>query len=120
MGHPQQNSYQVEAITVQVLDEVHLEKQTLGNHQLKREVLQLFLVQIEMLMERIEQVTTDETRLAAAHTIKGSARNIGAWAVAEQAAFLEKADKNNLSSVTNDLRCATNVVCRQIREMLVD
>ncbi len=72
------------------IDLVHLAKQTLGDRSLETEVLRLFLAQADIYIGRIEKADTLEERFEAAHTIKGSARNIGAWHVAGAAENLEK------------------------------
>jgi HPt (histidine-containing phosphotransfer) domain-containing protein len=76
--------------TPAVLDEAHLGRMTLGDRQLEREILQIFVRQAAMMLERI---ATAEPPLAAAaaHTLIGSARGIGAWRVARAAERLEKA-----------------------------
>jgi HPt (histidine-containing phosphotransfer) domain-containing protein len=72
------------------IDFEHLFRMTLGDHALEREVLQLFDRQSGMLMERI--VASEPAVIAAfAHTLKGSARGIGAWQVARSADVLESA-----------------------------
>jgi HPt (histidine-containing phosphotransfer) domain-containing protein len=73
-----------------VLDEAHLERMTLGDLQLEREILQIFVRQAAMMLQRI---ATAEPPLAAAaaHTLIGSARGIGAWRVAFAAERLERA-----------------------------
>ncbi|MEM8796668.1 MAG: Hpt domain-containing protein, partial [Pseudomonadota bacterium] len=73
------------------LDLVHLAKQTLGDRSLEQEVLRLFLKQSELCLARIKGAVTSDERFQAAHTIKGSARNIGAWHVAEAALLIEGA-----------------------------
>lgn len=70
------------------IDFEHLFRMTLGDHGLEREVLQLFDRQAAMLMERISQAEPG-TVAAAAHTMKGSARGIGAWQVASAADAVE-------------------------------
>jgi HPt (histidine-containing phosphotransfer) domain-containing protein len=76
--------------TPAVLDEAHLARMTLGDRQLERDVLQIFVRQAAMMLERI---ATAEPPLAAAaaHTLVGSARGIGAWRVAHAAERLERA-----------------------------
>jgi HPt (histidine-containing phosphotransfer) domain-containing protein len=73
-----------------VLDAAHLARMTLGDRQLERDVLQIFVRQTGMMLERI---ATAEPPLAAAaaHTLVGSARGIGAWRVAHAAERLEQA-----------------------------
>jgi hypothetical protein len=72
------------------LDLTHLFRMTLGDHGLEREVLALFDQQVDMLIARMAAV--DPSCVAAlAHTIKGSARGIGAWPVARAAEAVESA-----------------------------
>jgi len=72
------------------IDEAHLERMTLGDRSLEHEVLELFLRQSALMLDRIASA---EPRIAAAaaHTLKGSARGIGAWRVADAAACVESA-----------------------------
>ena len=72
------------------VDLVHLSRFTLGDENLEREVLQLFRVQTRIYLERLERARDAKERLEAAHTIKGSARGIGAWAVATAAQAAEE------------------------------
>jgi HPt (histidine-containing phosphotransfer) domain-containing protein len=72
------------------IDEDHLGRMTLGDRRLEREVLELFLRQTTIMLGRI--VDADPPlAAAAAHTLKGSARGIGAWRVARAAELLEQA-----------------------------
>ena len=72
------------------IDQVHLERMTLGDRSLEREVLEIFARQTAMTLERIAGAGPARTA-AAAHTLKGSARGIGAWPVAQAAERLEQA-----------------------------
>ncbi|WP_237152530.1 Hpt domain-containing protein [Oryzibacter oryziterrae] len=72
------------------VDLVHLARQTMGNHDLEREVLHLFLTQSEKCMSRLGD-STYARRAEAAHTLLGSARGIGAHKVARAAEALERA-----------------------------
>jgi len=72
------------------IDHIHLERMTLGDRSLEREVLEIFARQTAMTLERIAGAGPARTA-AAAHTLKGSARGIGAWRVAEAAERLEHA-----------------------------
>jgi HPt (histidine-containing phosphotransfer) domain-containing protein len=70
------------------VDLVHLARTTLGDRALEREVLQLFDRQSGMLIARMR--TAAPAAIATlAHTLKGSARGIGAWRVARAAELLE-------------------------------
>ncbi len=70
------------------IDLEHLSRMTLGERALEREVLQLFERQAGMLLPRMQQACTANIA-AAAHTLMGSARGIGAWSVARAAERVE-------------------------------
>ena len=72
------------------IDLVHLARTTLGDRALEREVLQLFDRQSSMLIARM-RTAAPAAVAALAHTLKGSARGIGAWRVARAADLLELA-----------------------------
>jgi HPt (histidine-containing phosphotransfer) domain-containing protein len=69
------------------IDLAHLQRMTLGNASLEREVLALFSVQAVGLAAALASLPSDATALA--HTLKGSACAIGAFAVADAAGHLE-------------------------------
>jgi len=73
-----------------VIDGGHLERMTLGDRRLEREVLELFVRQTTIMLTRIVGAEP-ALAAAAAHTLKGSARGIGAWRVARAAELLEQA-----------------------------
>src|SRR5215212_1062231 len=72
------------------IDLVHLARMTLGDRGLEREVLQLFDRQATLLIARMRSATPQGVATLA-HTLKGSARGIGAWRVARGAEALEVA-----------------------------
>jgi HPt (histidine-containing phosphotransfer) domain-containing protein len=73
------------------LDLCHLERNTLGNAEVAREVLTLFERQASRVIREIE-CASSRTRLAAlAHSLKGSARGVGASKVAAASEDLERA-----------------------------
>lgn len=72
------------------IDENHLGRMTLGDRRLEREVLELFVRQTTIMLDRIAGAEP-ALAAAAAHTLKGSARGIGAWRVARAAELLEQA-----------------------------
>jgi HPt (histidine-containing phosphotransfer) domain-containing protein len=74
------------------LDRDHLKRMTLGDLALEREVLSMFLTQASRLVDTLAAQGADA--LALAHTLKGSARAIGAFGVAEHAAAFEAALRN--------------------------
>jgi HPt (histidine-containing phosphotransfer) domain-containing protein len=73
-----------------VIDEAHLWRMTLGDRRLEREVLQIFVRQTSIMLERIAGAEPP-LAAAAAHTLVGSARGIGAWRMARAAERLESA-----------------------------
>jgi HPt (histidine-containing phosphotransfer) domain-containing protein len=73
-----------------VIDDTHLERMTLGDRRLEREVLELFVRQTTIMLGRIVGAAP-AMAAAAAHTLKGSARGIGAWRVARAAELVENA-----------------------------
>ncbi|MDP2618724.1 MAG: Hpt domain-containing protein [Hyphomicrobiales bacterium] len=72
------------------VDLVHLARFTLGDEKLEREILQLFRVQTRIYLDRLERARDAVHWRQAAHTIKGSAKGIGAWAVAAAAQRAEE------------------------------
>jgi HPt (histidine-containing phosphotransfer) domain-containing protein len=71
------------------IDIEHLKRVTLGNASLEREVLAMFSAQAASLFGTLSTHPPDAGALA--HTLKGSARAIGAFAVADAARDLEAA-----------------------------
>jgi HPt (histidine-containing phosphotransfer) domain-containing protein len=71
-------------------DRAHLARYTLGSPTLEREILGLFLAQLPLSIEQLRFAATDREWQIAAHTIKGSARAVGAWAIAALARDAEQ------------------------------
>ena len=71
------------------IDFEHLKRMTLGDAGLEQEVLAMFSAQSAKLLDTLATLPAETGALA--HTLKGSARAIGAFAVAEAAARLETA-----------------------------
>jgi HPt (histidine-containing phosphotransfer) domain-containing protein len=80
------------------VDLLHLARQTLGDRALESEVLALFARQAAAVAGQIEVAAPSE-RLVLAHALKGSARSIGAFRVAELSEEIEAnpADKSTLA-----------------------
>jgi len=74
-----------------ILDRNHLTRYTMGDEALEREVLGLFIGQLPETLDMLRRCGDGKTWLRAAHTIKGSARAVGAWKLAETA---ERAEHN--------------------------
>ncbi|TYR33738.1 Hpt domain-containing protein [Mesorhizobium microcysteis] len=71
------------------VDLVHLARQTLGDRALEQEVLELFVQQMISIRERLPLADEAERKMLA-HTLKGAARGVGAFAVADCADEIEK------------------------------
>ena len=89
------------------VDLVHLSRQTLGDRDLEREVLCLFVNQSALYLQRLKAAKSVKERKNAAHTILGSARGLGAWHVAQEAERYEasctkSADCRRLTSAVDD------------------
>lgn len=69
------------------LDLDHLARMTLGEAALEREVLILFVAQARQLLDLMKRDAAQAS--GAAHKLKGAARGIGAFAVAEAAEAVE-------------------------------
>ena len=74
------------------IDIAHLQRMTLGDAGLEREVLAMFSAQAVHLAGALAGLPADAAALA--HTLKGSARAIGAFRVADAAEGLETAIRN--------------------------
>ncbi len=100
------------------IDRAHLSRMTLGDDALEREVLALFERQIDLLMARM--TGADPAAVAAlAHTLKGSARGVGAWSIARAAEAVETALPGDraaavaaLAAAADETRSAIAVIVR--------
>lgn len=71
------------------IDLAHLSRQTMGDRELEREVLKLFVQQAVAARDTIASAAPRD-RLPTAHALKGSARGVGAMRIAECLAELEE------------------------------
>jgi len=71
------------------VDLAHLSRYTLGNRALDLEILGLFTGQAPETIGRLACAGTQPEWRAAAHTLKGSARGVGAWRLADLAQSAE-------------------------------
>jgi HPt (histidine-containing phosphotransfer) domain-containing protein len=99
------------------LDENHLGRMTLGDRRLEHEVLEIFARQNSLILKRIVSAEPGPVA-AAAHTLKGSARGVGAWRVARAAERLEQAatqaDEDAMKAALVELEAASFEVCAAI------
>jgi HPt (histidine-containing phosphotransfer) domain-containing protein len=100
------------------IDFEHLKRMTLDDAGLEQEVLAMFAAQSATLMAALATVPADAGALA--HTLKGSARAIGAFGVAEAAARLEAvlADGADPSGLLNELGDAVALARAAIEAVL--
>jgi HPt (histidine-containing phosphotransfer) domain-containing protein len=74
----------------QPVDYQHLETQAAGNLDVMREVLALFVTHCEQVLGELERTNDAKTWKQWTHTLKGSARGVGAFALADAAADAER------------------------------
>ena len=98
INHVFNESAQGEPAAEPVIDLVHLSRQTLGDAALETELLRLFEEQARAFAVRLrapapqnETARDIQQRIVLAHTLKGSSRAIGAFAVADAAQAYEDA-----------------------------
>jgi hypothetical protein len=99
------------------IDRTHLFRMTLGDHALEREVLALFCRQIDTLIERMGEVGPSGAA-ALAHTLKGSARGVGAWPMARAAEAVEAAPPDELAPALAALAAAAGETRAAIADIL--
>jgi HPt (histidine-containing phosphotransfer) domain-containing protein len=102
------------------IDIAHLRRMTLGDAALEREVLTMFAAQAARLLAELAALPPGASALA--HTLKGSARAVGAFTVGDAAAHVENliraggnpADAlSELDEAVTDAKAAIETVLRQ-------
>lgn len=100
------------------IDHTHLARYTFGNAELEREVLGLFAAQAPQTMDWLRSAATPKAWRDAAHTLKGSARAVGATQVALAAETAEQlahtTDGEARRRAIADLERALDVACAYI------
>ncbi len=89
MSHSAASPAQISEPEPDAIDMEHLLHYTMGDKALAREVLGLFCTQGRIYLEQLSASKDPQERKASAHTLKGSARGVGAHHVAELAQALE-------------------------------
>lgn len=79
------------------IDLTHLRRYTCGDEGLEREILSLFVVNSPQSLAALRAANSQAQWIAAAHSLKGSARAVGATAVADLAAAAERTAMADLS-----------------------
>lgn len=105
------------------IDLVHLQAMTMSDPALEREVLGLFVAQSGNIMAALRTLPRDTAALA--HTLKGSARAIGAFGAADAAGRIEDAARSGSDIRTPAVRDAVaelsseiDLVCAAIAKLL--
>jgi hypothetical protein len=90
------------SISARPVDLVYLARYSLGNSAFESQILELFRTQSRIYLERLKKAAVGSRMwLVAAHTIKLSARDIGAWRLAKIAETAE-ALKGDALAVSRD------------------
>jgi HPt (histidine-containing phosphotransfer) domain-containing protein len=99
------------------IDTAHLKRMTMGDDALEREVLTLFVRQSADLVARMATFPADMAAIA--HTLKGSARGIGAFSAAASAERLEQvSDRYAARAALTELKDAISGTVRAIDDLL--
>jgi HPt (histidine-containing phosphotransfer) domain-containing protein len=99
MQRPLISSSQVAGEDAPAIDLLHLSRYTLGNRALEAEVLALFVAQLPDTLLALRRARGESDWRIAAHTLKGSARAVGAWRLADLA---EQAERSGLPAGAAD------------------
>lgn len=94
------------------IDLVHLQAMTMSDPALEREVLGLFVAQSGNIMAALTALPRDTAALA--HTLKGSARAIGAFGAADAAGRVEDAARSGSDIRTPAVRDAVAELSSEI------
>ncbi len=97
------------------LDLTHLDRVTLGDAELEREVLALFAAQSAVLIPRLLLLSDDASAIA--HTLKGSAKAIGAHRVSDAAEAFEAMpdDIETLRDLQNAVEAAIAAIALRLQ-----
>jgi HPt (histidine-containing phosphotransfer) domain-containing protein len=95
------------------LDLEHLRRFTLGDRELELEVLHLFIDQAPRTIAELRKAETADAWRRAAHTLKGSARAVGAWRLATLA---EQAERLGHSGEVTEARAMLSEIDDATRE----
>ena len=84
-------------------DLVHLGNQTHGDPALEREVLALFAAQSRICMTQFRESPDPVARKRAIHSLKGTARSVGAFRLGDLSARLEQGDLSSMDETEAEL-----------------
>ncbi|MEM9279169.1 MAG: Hpt domain-containing protein [Pseudomonadota bacterium] len=92
------------------LDLVHLSSVTMGDRTLEKEILSMFAAQIPGYLKLVREANQPSDVRKAAHTIKGSARSIGAFRLAELAKACEEKECFDLAVLETEFRTVADYI----------
>ncbi|MCV6600232.1 MAG: Hpt domain-containing protein [Cohaesibacter sp.] len=102
----------------EVIDWAHLDRQTMGEPAIAKEVLHLFVRHLD---EGLVSLRVDDADLADnVHKLKGSARGVGAWYVAEIAERFSVAQEDqlgDLQALKEAMRAAREMALQKLAEL---
>ena len=81
------------------VDLVYLSSLTMGDRNLEKEILSMFCAQLDQYLEALAKSDERSDLNKAAHTLKGAARSIGAFRLADLASAVEAGASLNMSEV---------------------
>ncbi len=96
------------------IDLAHLSRYTLGDLDLEREILGLFADQIPRLLRELRNADNEKAWRQATHTLKGSARAVGAWTMSEAASRAENLGWNGDRASQIDAISALETAARDV------
>lgn len=99
-----------------ILDRDHLARYTLGDAALEQEVLNLFIDQMPETVALLRASRDAQAWQRAAHTIKGSAKAVGAWKLADVAERAERraGESDDWDRLVNEIEAAVAAVRARI------
>ncbi len=104
------------------IDFQHLRQYTAGDAAVENEVLGVFLQQADIWVRMLQTAGDDKSWVDAAHSLKGSARGVGAWRVAELCeraeALAVRGTPAERSIAIGDLKAAIDEVVQVIENHL--
>ena len=109
------------AVCTRPIDLVHLARYTMGNKTLEKEILDLFVDQSRLTLERLTAASNDKEWRDQAHALLGSARAVGANCVADKVLIAQKlpagrSDRNR-ESVLAAVAAEIDAANRYIRDL---
>jgi HPt (histidine-containing phosphotransfer) domain-containing protein len=84
---------------IALLDREHLDRQTFGDPDLRAEIVAMFRDQAAEIVRAIEAATGSAAVIDLAHRLKGSARALGAFRLAEAAQRVEAGDSAAIATL---------------------